>query len=267
MNNIFNEFVDKRYINGYETRFLLNRRIRRIKQVRETTLYPKERNTMVKEDALPTMFNYHRIVYDNLRYKRFIVTAKSVRFLSPPQELFIANYTSVEDECSMRVTRLWKLNWFAVFVSPAGCIVVYEDFPALPAESGPWKTVRYDKYKLKIDQNGRDQLTSTTGNNKILEHVIKPINHKSIRIPDNSMAILNYSKFPENIRVTGSLSKEGNLCIGDLPLNLSLSTAEDFLMPNKNDNLDFTSNGERPKILNASRPTEIDNYMGYLRRM
>lgn len=212
-----------------------------------------------------TLFNDRRIIYDTLRTPRAIITARSVRIISPPQELFARNYTTTEEECVVRMSRLLLMNWLAFYVSPTGCIFVDKQFPLIHADIDTWTFPSYDKLKLKFDRKGLAHLSSNEKGDQLLDYTVQPIKYDSIQVPDNSMAILTYGTFPDKLRVSAGASNESNLCMRDVKLNVTLSTVDDFMLPERNDNQEFMPDTGSSRKLNAIRPSEIDNYMDFLR--
>lgn len=222
--------------------------------------------TPMRRTSLATLFAYQHIIHDILRRPRVIVMEQSARILSPPQELFARNYTTTQDECVVRLSRLLSYPFLQFYVSPWGCVMLKPDTPILPADAGTWGRPTYDTF-VPTENKGRTQIQSDDKVDKLLEYNVTPVSYDKINLQDNTMAVLNYSKFPDRLRVSRNGTSQSNLCMRKVALDLKLSTVDDFSLPDQNDNVEFFADGSRrAKNLVITRPANVDNYIDFLRR-
>lgn len=173
------------------------------------------------------------ISYDLLRFPTALIMKQSVREILSPYTLFARNHITNQDECVVRMSQLHLNPWLSVYSNPDNSIVLDENYPLLPVDLvEQWNTPKIDDTIINLSRTPGQYVptpTVDTSNKLPLIDQVQPIDASKINIPDNNLAILNFTESPDQLRLTrNEPEKVENFCMRNVKLSVQLNTVDNF---------------------------------------
>nr|WQF02743.1 MAG: hypothetical protein [Apis mellifra filamentous-like virus] len=70
------------------------------------------------------IYDEHRVLWDLLRYHRYLVDFQQVKQIVAPNTLFANNYMSTERTCQVNLSPLQNIPWLALYATPDNSIIL-----------------------------------------------------------------------------------------------------------------------------------------------